>query len=305
MRETLWHIPIYGNPMNEWGPGLAVILGIVEGLTEFLPVSSTGHLILVGHAMGFTGDVAANAEISIQLGAILAVVAYEREKLKTLFSRAIREQADLRQWLQGGLPDWRELAGRSMDTHPHLWFLLGLGAAFLPAGLVGFATHDWIKSHLFSPQTVAITSILGGLIILAVEARSRLTTVQQLEKIGLRDAVLIGLAQCASLIPGMSRSGSTIIGGLLVGLDRKVATEYSFFLALPTLIVATCYQIWKSRGLFRPEDYVALGIGLAVSFIIAWIVIAAFLTFVKRHTLRPFAYYRILMGLVVLYIFGT
>ena len=291
--------------MNEWSPALAVILGIVEGLTEFLPVSSTGHLILVGHALGFTGDVAANAEISIQLGAILAVVAYEREKLQTLFSRAVGEQADLRRSLQHlTQTTWGETLRRSMTAHPHLWFLLGLGAAFLPAGLVGFVTHGWIKAHLFSPQTVAVTSIAGGLIILAVEARRTQASVQQLEQVGLRNALLIGLAQCASLIPGMSRSGSTIIGGLLVGLDRKVATEYSFFLALPTLIIATCYQMWKSRGLFRQEDYVALGIGLLVSFVVAWIVIAAFLTFVKRHTLRPFAYYRIIMGIVVLYIFG-
>lgn len=291
--------------MNEWGPALAVILGIVEGLTEFLPVSSTGHLILVGHALGFTGELAANAEISIQLGAILAVVAYERQKLTMLFSRAFGEQTQLRNSLTNpsALPR-SEVIRQSMKAHTHLWFLLGLGAAFLPAGLIGFATHSWIKTHLFSPQTVAITSIVGGLIILAVEARRTQASVQQLEQVGLRNAILIGLAQCASLIPGMSRSGSTIIGGLLVGLDRKVATEYSFFLALPTLIIATCYQMWKSRGLFRPDDYVALVIGLLVSFIVAWIVIAAFLTFVKRHTLRPFAYYRILMGIVVLYIFG-
>ena len=291
--------------MNEWGPALAVILGIVEGLTEFLPVSSTGHLILVGHALGFTGDIAANAEISIQLGAILAVVAYEWNKLKTLVSRALSEQARLRNSLKdpSALP-WSEVVRHSMTVHPHLWFLLGLGAAFLPAGLIGFATHSWIKAHLFSPQTVAITSILGGLIILAVEARRREASVQQLERVGLRNAVFIGLAQCASLIPGMSRSGSTIIGGLLVGLDRKVATEYSFFLALPTLIIATCYQMWKSHELFRPDDYLALAIGLLVSFLVAWIVIAAFLTFVKRHTLRPFAYYRIVMGIVVLYTFG-
>ena len=291
--------------MNEWGPTLAVILGIVEGLTEFLPVSSTGHLILVGHALGFTGDVAANAEISIQLGAILAVVAYERNKLKTLLSRASDEQLDLRNSLSGpSAAPWSDVVRHSMRAHPHLWFLLGLGAAFLPAGLIGFATHSWIKAHLFSPQTVAITSIVGGLIILAVEARRTQSHVQQLEQVGFRNAVFIGLAQCASLIPGMSRSGSTIIGGLLVGLDRKVATEYSFFLALPTLIIATCYQMWKSRGLFRADDYVALAIGLLVSFIVAWIVIAAFLTFVKHHTLRPFAYYRILMGIAVLYIFG-
>ena len=291
--------------MNEWGPALAVILGIVEGLTEFLPVSSTGHLILAGHAFGFTGEVAANAEISIQLGAILAVVAYVRDKLTMLCTRALGEQADLRQsFREAGDTSWSAFLRRSMTLHPHLWFLIGLGAAFLPAGVIGFATHGWIKAHLFSPQTVAVTSMIGGVIILVVEAGRRTATVQRLEHVGFRDAVLIGLAQCAALIPGMSRSGSTIIGGLLVGLDRKVATEYSFFLALPTLIVATCYQMWKSRDVFRPEDFVALGIGLLVSFLVAWVVIAGFLTFVKRHTLRPFAYYRILMGLIVLYIFG-
>ncbi len=291
--------------MNEWGPALAIILGIVEGLTEFLPVSSTGHLILAGHAFGFTGEVAANAEISIQLGAILAVVAYEREKLKTLVSRAAVEQEDLRQFLRSPNGEsWSALLRHSMAVHRHLWFLVGLGAAFLPAGIIGFATHGWIKAHLFSPQTVAITSVIGGIIILLVEARQTPRTVQQLEHVGLRDAVFIGLAQCASLIPGMSRSGSTIIGGLLVGLDRKVATEYSFFLALPTLIIATCYQMWKSRNVFQTEDFLALGIGLLVSFLVAWLVIAAFLTFVKRHSLRPFAYYRIAMGLVVLYLFG-
>ena len=291
--------------MNEWGPALAVILGIVEGLTEFLPVSSTGHLILVGHALGFTGDVAANAEISIQLGAILAVVVYERDKLKSLFSHAMVEQADLRRSLTNSTQCTRaDVLRRSMSIHPHLWFLLGLGVAFMPAGLIGFATHGWIEGHLFSPHTVAVTSILGGFIILAVEARRAQVSVRQLEEVGLRSALLIGLAQCASLIPGMSRSGSTIVGGLLIGLDRKIATEYSFFLALPTLIIATCYQMWKSRGLFHPDDYTALAIGLVVSFIVAWIVIAAFLSFVKRHTLRPFAYYRIAMGLAVLYIVG-
>jgi undecaprenyl-diphosphatase len=306
MREVLTAIQAHkGAFMQEWGPALAVVLGIVEGLTEFLPVSSTGHLILVGHALGFTGDVAANAEISIQLGAILAVIVYERDKLGTLLSCAVGEQARLREILrQRSHRSWTDVARHSMTVHPHLWFLLGLGAAFIPAGLVGFFTHGWIKAHLFSPQTVATTSILGGLIILAVEARNSQARVHQLEQVGLRTAILIGLAQCASLIPGMSRSGSTIIGGLLAGLDRKVATEYSFFLALPTLIVATCYQIWKSRALFHAEDYVALSIGLLVSFLVAWAVIAAFLTFVKRHTLRPFAYYRIVMGAVVLYIFG-
>jgi undecaprenyl-diphosphatase len=291
--------------MNEWGPGLATILGIVEGLTEFLPVSSTGHLILVGHALGFDGDLAASAEISIQLGAILAVIAYERHKLSSMIGQAGREQQGMFAMIRArGTTPWSKVLKTSWTTHPNFWFLIGLGLAFLPAAAIGFFTHSWIKSRLFTPQTVAISSIVGGLIILAVEARRDRARIHQLEHVGLASAFWIGAAQCASLLPGMSRSGSTIIGGLLVGLDRKVATEYSFFLALPTLIVATCYQMWKSRDVFQRDDYLALGIGMAVSFVVAWIVIAAFLTFVKRHTLRPFAYYRILMGIVVFYIFG-
>ncbi|MDP1767851.1 MAG: undecaprenyl-diphosphate phosphatase [Nitrospirota bacterium] len=291
--------------MNEWGPGLATILGIVEGLTEFLPVSSTGHLILVGHVLGFEGDLASSAEISIQLGAILAVIAYERHKLASMVGQAGREQQDAAAMIRTrGTTPWTTVLKKSWEVHRNLWFLLGLGLAFLPAAAIGFLTHSWIKSHLFTPQTVAASSIVGGLIILAVEARRSHIRVQQLEQVDLPSAFWIGVAQCASLLPGMSRSGSTIIGGLLVGLDRKVATEYSFFLALPTLIAATCYQMWKSRDIFRQEDYLALGVGMFVSFIVAWVVIAAFLTFVKRHTLRPFAYYRILMGIAVFYIFG-
>ena len=291
--------------MNEWGPGLATILGIVEGLTEFLPVSSTGHLILVGHVLGFEGDLAASAEISIQLGAILAVIAYERHKLASMVGQAGRERQDAASMIRTrGMAPWTTVLKKSWAVHRNLWFLLGLGLAFLPAAAIGFLTHGWIKGHLFTPQTVAASSIVGGLIILAVEARRSHVRVQQLEQVDLPSAFWIGVAQCASLLPGMSRSGSTIIGGLLVGLDRKVATEYSFFLALPTLIAATCYQMWKSRDIFRQEDYLALGIGMFVSFIVAWIVIAAFLTFVKRHTLRPFAYYRIVMGIAVFYIFG-
>lgn len=291
--------------MNEWGPGLATILGIVEGLTEFLPVSSTGHLILVGHFLGFEGDLAASADISIQLGAILAVIAYERHKLLSMIGLAAREQQNVSTMIRTrGTTPWLTILRTSWATHRNFWFLIGLGVAFLPAAAVGFLTHGWIKSHLFTPQTVAVSSIVGGLIILAVEARRDQARIHQLEQVSLASAFWIGVAQCASLLPGMSRSGSTIIGGLFVGLDRKVATEYSFFLALPTLITATCYQMWKSRDVFQQDDYLALGMGMVVSFVVAWIVIAAFLSFVKKHTLRPFAYYRILMGIAVFYVFG-
>ncbi len=286
--------------MTEWGPALAIILGIVEGLTEFLPVSSTGHLILVGHALGFTGDAAANAEISIQLGAILAVIVFEREKISRLISGAWQEQAALHRLRNTGQhKTWRALLFASMQAHPSLWFVIGLGIAFFPAAAVGFLAHGWIKSVLFTPQTVAATSIIGGIIILLVEARAPQVTTTQLDQVPVKSAFWVGVAQCASLIPGMSRSGSTIIGGLLAGLDRKVATEYSFFLALPTIIAATAYQMLKATATFTQQDYVALGIGLVVSFLVAWAVIAAFLTYVQRHTLRVFAYYRIILGILV------
>jgi undecaprenyl-diphosphatase len=287
LRHLHKHTFQYRNVMTEWGPALAVILGIVEGLTEFLPVSSTGHLILVGHALGFTGDAAANAEISIQLGAILAVIVFEREKIVRLLSGAWQEQAALQTLQRSGQhPTRSALIRASMQSHPHLWFVIGLGLAFLPAA--------------FTPQTVAATSIIGGLIILGVEARQPKIHTTQLDRVSIKSAFWVGVAQCASLIPGMSRSGSTIIGGLLAGLDRKVATEYSFFLALPTIIAATAYQMLKAKATFNQADYVALGIGMIVSFLVAWAVIAAFLTYVQRHTLRVFAYYRIALGVLVL-----
>lgn len=283
--------------MNQWGPELAVILGLVEGLTEFLPVSSTGHLILVGHALGFTGAIAASVDVSIQLGSILAVVAYERRKIVQLFSQAGKEQAILREMLKA-LGGWATLR-RSAEAHRNLWFLLGLGVAFLPAALVGFLAHRWIETYLFTPQTVAASLIVGGLVILAVEARRSPAQITRLEHVGVRSAFWVGVAQCVSLIPGMSRSGSTIVGGLLAGLDRKVATEYSFFLALPTMIAATAYKMITSQSLFSNQDYLTLGLGLVVSFVVAWAVIAAFLTFVQRHSLRVFAYYRLLLGTAV------
>ncbi|TLY18335.1 MAG: undecaprenyl-diphosphate phosphatase [Nitrospirae bacterium] len=296
--------------MNEWGPELAVLLGVVEGLTEFLPVSSTGHLILVGHVLGFTGAVASSVEISIQLGSILAIVAYERTKLVSLLSQAIREQATLRELIRTGRHEargavgerWSSIFRRSADTQRNLWFLIGLGVAFMPAAIIGYIAHGWIETHLFTPHTVAASLIIGGLIILGVEAMPDRVRITRLDHIGVMTALLVGLTQCVSLIPGISRSGSTIVGGLLAGMDRKTATEYSFFLALPTMIAATTYQILKADALLTNADYAWLALGLLVSFLVAWVVIAAFLTFVKRHTLQVFAYYRVLLGLVVLWV---
>lgn len=289
---------------------LAAILGLVEGLTEFLPVSSTGHLIIVGHFMGFTGAVADTAEVAIQLGAILAIMVYERHKIVSLFSQAAQEQVVLLKLLsnagRSGVwegPSWNSILRRSIDHHRSLWFLIGLAIAFLPAALVGFAAHDWIEHHLFTPQTVAVALIIGGGIILWVEAAHKPVHVATLEQVRVKTALLVGLAQCCALFPGISRSGATIIGGLLAGMDRRVATEYSFFLALPTMIVATAYKMLKSFSIFTQQDLVALLVGLIVSFFVAWAVIAAFLAFVKQHTLSSFAYYRIALGIIVLVMF--
>jgi undecaprenyl-diphosphatase len=286
--------------MNSWGPELAVILGIVEGLTEYLPISSTGHLILVGHWLGFTGDTAASVEISIQLGAILAVIVYERQKLSAFFSQATTEQASFRTSCETG--GWMGALAQSMAQHRNLWFLLGLFVAFLPAATIGFLSHHWIETHLFNPRTVAIASIVGGLIIMAVEALKLDARTTQLEQVSVRTAFWVGVAQCAALIPGTSRSGATIIGALLAGMDRKTATEYSFFLALPTLIAATFYKLLKSAGDFSTHDLLSLALGSVVAFLVAWAVIAGFLTFVKRHSLMVFAYYRIAIGMLVLWI---
>ena len=244
--------------MEQIGPGLAVLLGIVEGLTEYLPVSSTGHLILFGHWLGLTGHVAISVEICIQLGAVLAVVAYERVKIRSLLSHANREQRNLRRNLETSTSSLMDSVRTSIDTHTHLWFLIGLGAAFLPAALVGLLAHEWIEEHLFSPRTVALSLIIGGVVILIVETWPKPVRCTVLEHIGLSRAVGVGFAQCMALIPGMSRSGSTIVGGLLLGLDRKIATEFSFFLALPTMFAATGYKFVQSYHLFNTQDLLAL-----------------------------------------------
>ncbi len=286
--------------MQSWGPELAVILGVVEGLTEYLPISSTGHLILVGHWLGFTGETAASVDIAIQLGAILAVIVYERNKLASFITQAATEQASFRSLCSQG--PWTAAVTQSMAQHRNLWFLIGLFVAFLPAASVGLLTHHWIETYLFNPRTVAVASIVGGLIIMAVEAMRQQARLTQLEQIGVRTAFWVGVAQCVALIPGTSRSGATIIGALLAGMDRKTATEYSFFLALPTLLAATGYKLVKTAALFSTQDMMALALGLVVAFLVAWAVIAGFLTFVKRHSLLVFAYYRIVMGILVLWL---
>jgi undecaprenyl-diphosphatase len=257
----------------------AIILGIVEGLTEFLPVSSTGHLILVGHALNFTGATAVSFEISIQLGSILSVVVYFRKRLVNLVTGI------------SGDPASRRLA-------------LGLGLAFLPSAMVGLAVHKWIEAHLFGPLTVAWALIVGGIIILIIEHTVQERRIKELAGVGLKEAWWVGVAQCCSLFPGVSRSGATIMGGLLTGMDRTTATEFSFLLALPTMLAATGYKIVKSYDLLFQEDPLFFPIGISMAFITGLLVIAGFLAFIKQHTFKPFAYYRIVLGLSVLFLLG-
>ena len=182
-----------------------------------------------------------------------------------------------------------------------MWFLLGLGAAFVPAAVVGLLAMDWIETHLFSPKTVAISLIVGGIIILIVETWPNPPRLLNSNKSGFPLPSALR-CQCVALIPGMSRSGSTIVGGLLIGLDRKVATEFSFFLALPTMFAATGYKLAQSFHLFSANDIFSLLVGMIVSFFVAWAVIASFLTYVKRHTLKVFGYYRIVLGALILFV---
>src|SRR3989475_9581609 len=187
--------------MSEWGPELALLVGLAQGLNEFLPVSSTGPLILVGHLLGVSGVVAASVDTSIQLGAILAVVAYERNKLASFLSQAVQEQAALRIYIRAR-PDqgWGRLLSRSAELHRSLWFFIGLGVAFVPAAVIGLLAHRWIEAHLFNPHTVALALIGGGVIMLAVEALPHRARIQQIEKIGLKTAMWIGFAHCRSLV---------------------------------------------------------------------------------------------------------
>ena len=291
--------------MDQFGPEIAGLLGILEGLTEFLPVSSTGHLILLGEWLGFTGDMAISVEICLQLGAILAIMAYERHKIFSILQRAYIEQQIFCQNLTQShrtswVRDWGRFLHQSFQEHRSFWFLIGIGAAFMPAAVVGLLAHDWIELNLFSAKTVAYGLIIGGIIIFIVESLPKTTKYFKLEQIGLPAAVGVGVAQCVALIPGMSRSGSTIVGGLLLGLDRKVATEFSFFLALPTMIAATGYKFLDSYHLFNAQDTLALVFGMVVSFFVAWAVIASFLAFVKHYTLRVFGYYRVVLGISIL-----
>jgi len=262
----------------------AAVMGVVEGLTEFLPVSSTGHLILAGALIGFQGEKAKVFEIAIQTGAIFAVVLVYWNKIKTTVL-ALPTQKDAQS------------------------FVLNVFIAFLPAVVLGLLFGKVIKAHLFTPEVVASTFILGGFIILLAERRQAaaddvvtgtLVRVQNVEQMTAFDAFKVGLVQCLALVPGTSRSGATIIGGMLMGLSRKAATEFTFFLAMPTLIGAGAYSMYKERALLSVADVPLFAVGLVFSFLSAWACVRWLLRFVSTHNFNGFAYYRIAFGLLVL-----
>jgi undecaprenyl-diphosphatase len=254
---------------------IAVILGLVEGITEFLPVSSTGHLIVVGSLFGFSGPRAATFEIVIQVGAILAVIWHYRAVLLDLLRRFFTADEE------------RRLGGN-------------LVLAFLPAAAVGVVLHHWIKDHLFTPVTVAAAFIVGGVVILLIEWLRPAVVTSEVRAITARQALGIGCAQVLALIPGTSRSAATILGGYTLGLSRPAATEFSFLLAIPTLIAAAGYDILKSRHLFTTADVPMFLVGTAVSFVAALAVIRSFLRYVQRHSFNAFAWYRIAFGVLIL-----
>jgi len=256
----------------------AIILGIVEGLTEFLPVSSTGHLIISGHLLGFTGPKAETFEIVIQLGAILAVVVLYWPTFWGLVRPTGRPFSGLR-----GL------------------FLLFLTS--LPASLLGLFAHSFIKERLFSPVTVAFALAVGAVAILGVERMPARNRVRDLDGITPALALGIGFFQCLALWPGFSRSAATIMGGMILGAERRTAAVYSFVAAVPIMFAATGYDMLKSWRMFSPDDFTVLAVGFAVSFIAAWLAVKAFLTLMGRVTLRPFAWYRLALAPVVLWIF--
>lgn len=253
----------------------ALILGVVEGITEFLPISSTGHLILAGDLLDFNTETGKLFEIVIQCGAILAIVWEYRTKLGSVLAR---------------LPS--DMQARR--------FVMNLFVAFVPVAILGLLFGKAIKAVLFKPVPVAIAFIVGGLVILWAERRKHSITVNSVDEMTWKDALKIGLAQTLALIPGTSRAGSTIIGGLFFGLSRRAATEFSFFLAIPVLFAASAYELFKHRNTLSADDLGLLAVGLVAAFASAFVCVRWLLRYITRHDFTVFAWYRIAFGMVVL-----
>ena len=255
---------------------LAVLLGIIEGLTEFLPVSSTGHLILASALLGFTGEGTVAFKIAIQLGAILAVIAAYWKRF------------------------WNVGVGLLHRDQDAISFTRNILVGFFPAMLIGAFAYKGIRQLLQSPMTVAIMLIVGGIAILLIERMVKHVRVESVEKMPLKTAIAIGAVQCIAMIPGVSRSGATIMGALLMGVERKTAAEFSFFLAVPTMIGATVFSLWSDRDLLSLDDLNLILIGLGTAFVVALFIVKAFVALVGRYGFAPFAWYRIVLGSVAL-----
>ena len=270
----------------------AFFLGIIEGLTEFIPVSSTGHLIIIGDWINFTSSSGKVFEVVIQLGSILAVMWVFRARL------------------------WQLIRGTLTGVSTEVAFTRNLLLAFLPAAVIGAVFIKTIKQVFYHPGVVAVTLVLGGLIMLWVERKTHHTpgdvpgaaddsasderaTARTLEQITWKQAIGVGVAQCVAMIPGVSRSGSTIIGGMIAGIQRKTATEFSFFLAMPTMLGAAAYDMYRNIDLLSSHDLSAIAVGFIAAFLSALVVVRAVLRFVANHTYRVFAWYRIALGIVV------
>ena len=253
----------------------ALILGIVEGLTEFLPISSTGHLILVGDLLGFNTEKGKLFEIVIQCGAILAVCWEYRGKILSVLCGLVSDKAAQR-------------------------FAFNLIIAFIPTAIMGLLFGKAVKAHLFNPVSVATAFIVGAFIILWAERREHVIRVHSVDDLTWQDAVKLGIAQTFALIPGTSRSGATIVGGLIIGLSRKAATEFSFFLAIPTLFAASAYDLYKHRDLLVMDDLAMFSVGFVAAFISAFLAVRGLLKYITRHDFTVFVWYRIVFGVAVL-----
>jgi undecaprenyl-diphosphatase len=254
----------------------SIILGIVEGITEFLPISSTGHLIVVNRFINFTGNFATMFDITIQLGAILSVVVYFWNRLYP-FSATNGSEHKKEVW----------------DT----WKKTIVGV--LPALLIGGTLGHKVEERLFNPLVVAGALFVGGLVLIVIENRKRSDTITAVAALTYPTVIAIGFIQCLAMIPGTSRSAATIIGAMLLGASRPVAAEFSFFLAIPTMVAASAYSLFKHGATVSSAEWLALAVGFAVSFLVAWSVIAVFMKYIRKHNFKPFGYYRIILAVII------